>query len=190
MTLLCVNKTVVITHSGWGTVCVGIITLLVFFSGCILRLPIWGDPADDNCFDDEPYWEVRDDSLKPLRGFLQFRNKKVNIKSQVIPQKLWSCTEWMADILKITYVLMISSDVANVTYYKRPYKTIPEYKYHNRLWMRGLGINLVYNAIFVQSVLPQCVLYPESVFPLVMYVPPFFNLYLHRNSSLQYKYFN
>lgn len=26
--------------------------------GAILRLPIWGDPADDNCFDDETYWEV------------------------------------------------------------------------------------------------------------------------------------
>uniref|UniRef100_A0A3Q1J5P7 Ammonium transporter AmtB-like domain-containing protein n=1 Tax=Anabas testudineus TaxID=64144 RepID=A0A3Q1J5P7_ANATE len=28
--------------------------------GAILRLPIWGDPADDNCFNDEVYWEVRD----------------------------------------------------------------------------------------------------------------------------------
>uniref|UniRef100_A0A8C6K875 Rh family, C glycoprotein, like 1 n=1 Tax=Nothobranchius furzeri TaxID=105023 RepID=A0A8C6K875_NOTFU len=27
--------------------------------GLILKLPIWGDPADDNCFDDEAYWEVR-----------------------------------------------------------------------------------------------------------------------------------
>lgn len=55
----------VLTHSGWGTVCAEIMTLFVFFSGCILRLPIWGDPADDNCFDDEPYWEVRDESLQP-----------------------------------------------------------------------------------------------------------------------------
>uniref|UniRef100_A0A674N6X1 Rh family, C glycoprotein b n=1 Tax=Takifugu rubripes TaxID=31033 RepID=A0A674N6X1_TAKRU len=29
--------------------------------GCILRLPIWGDPADDNCFNDEPYWELPED---------------------------------------------------------------------------------------------------------------------------------
>lgn len=29
------------------------------FKGLILKLPIWGDPADDNCFDDEVYWEVR-----------------------------------------------------------------------------------------------------------------------------------
>lgn len=28
--------------------------------GLILRLPIWGDPADDNCYDDEVYWEVRE----------------------------------------------------------------------------------------------------------------------------------
>lgn len=40
--------------------------LFVFSSGCILRLPIWGDPADDNCFDDEPYWEVRNETIKML----------------------------------------------------------------------------------------------------------------------------
>uniref|UniRef100_A0A4W3I9I8 Rh family, C glycoprotein a n=1 Tax=Callorhinchus milii TaxID=7868 RepID=A0A4W3I9I8_CALMI len=26
--------------------------------GFILKLPLWGDPADENCFDDEVYWEV------------------------------------------------------------------------------------------------------------------------------------
>ncbi|KTG32586.1 hypothetical protein cypCar_00019625 [Cyprinus carpio] len=26
--------------------------------GFILRLPVWGDPSDDNCFDDEVYWEI------------------------------------------------------------------------------------------------------------------------------------
>lgn len=30
------------------------------FVGLILRLPIWGDAADDNCFEDEVYWEVRE----------------------------------------------------------------------------------------------------------------------------------
>lgn len=29
------------------------------FKGFILKFPIWGDPADDNCYDDEVYWEVR-----------------------------------------------------------------------------------------------------------------------------------
>lgn len=29
--------------------------------GGILKLPIWGDPADANCFDDEVYWEVPED---------------------------------------------------------------------------------------------------------------------------------
>lgn len=29
------------------------------FKGFILKLPIWADPADDFCFDDEAYWEVR-----------------------------------------------------------------------------------------------------------------------------------
>lgn len=40
--------------------------LFVCFSGSILRLPIWGDAADDNCFDDEPYWEVRNKKLIEL----------------------------------------------------------------------------------------------------------------------------
>lgn len=26
--------------------------------GAILKLPIWGDPADENCFEDDIYWEV------------------------------------------------------------------------------------------------------------------------------------
>lgn len=41
--------------------------LLLFPQGCILRLPIWGDPADDNCFNDESYWEVRDESDVPSK---------------------------------------------------------------------------------------------------------------------------
>lgn len=32
---------------------------LCFLEGFILKFPIWGDPADDNCYDDEVYWEVR-----------------------------------------------------------------------------------------------------------------------------------
>uniref|UniRef100_A0A8C8HGC9 Ammonium transporter AmtB-like domain-containing protein n=1 Tax=Oncorhynchus tshawytscha TaxID=74940 RepID=A0A8C8HGC9_ONCTS len=35
--------------------------------GCILRMPIWGDAPDDNCFDDELYWEVRY-CPKPLKS--------------------------------------------------------------------------------------------------------------------------
>ncbi|XP_043934241.1 ammonium transporter Rh type C [Protopterus annectens] len=29
--------------------------------GLFLRLPIWGDPADENCFEDDVYWEVPGD---------------------------------------------------------------------------------------------------------------------------------
>lgn len=47
--------------------------LFVFFAGCILRLPIWGDAADDNCFDDEPYWEVRDKSFVHLYQEYQYQ---------------------------------------------------------------------------------------------------------------------
>ncbi|KAL2088323.1 hypothetical protein ACEWY4_015222 [Coilia grayii] len=41
--------------------------------GVILRFPIWGDPADDNCYDDEVYWEVPEDeeSLPPI---LEYNN--------------------------------------------------------------------------------------------------------------------
>ncbi|XP_063045183.1 rh family, C glycoprotein a [Engraulis encrasicolus] len=44
--------------------------------GIILRLPIWGDPADDNCFDDEVYWELPEDeeSLPPI---LEYNNHMV-----------------------------------------------------------------------------------------------------------------
>ncbi|XP_007252658.3 ammonium transporter Rh type C 2 [Astyanax mexicanus] len=41
--------------------------------GFILRLPIWGDVADDNCFDDEVYWELPEDeeSIPPI---LEYKN--------------------------------------------------------------------------------------------------------------------
>ncbi|XP_033941180.1 ammonium transporter Rh type C-like 2 isoform X2 [Pseudochaenichthys georgianus] len=45
--------------------------------GCVLRLPIWGDPADDSCFDDENYWELPQDeeSTQPV---LQYNNHMRN----------------------------------------------------------------------------------------------------------------
>ncbi|XP_032906036.1 ammonium transporter Rh type C [Amblyraja radiata] len=44
------------------------VTLLISLAGgiivgFILKLPIWGDPPDENCFEDEVYWEVPEDSL-------------------------------------------------------------------------------------------------------------------------------
>uniref|UniRef100_A0A8C3B2E8 Rh family C glycoprotein n=1 Tax=Cyclopterus lumpus TaxID=8103 RepID=A0A8C3B2E8_CYCLU len=45
--------------------------------GCILRLPIWGDPADDNCFDDEPYWELPDEE-EAIPPILQYNNHMRN----------------------------------------------------------------------------------------------------------------
>ncbi|KAG9352331.1 hypothetical protein JZ751_020744 [Albula glossodonta] len=45
--------------------------------GIILRLPIWGDPADDNCFNDEVYWELPEDeeSIPPI---LEYNNHMIN----------------------------------------------------------------------------------------------------------------
>ncbi|XP_077480600.1 ammonium transporter Rh type C 2 isoform X1 [Stigmatopora argus] len=45
--------------------------------GLILRIPIWGDPADDNCFDDEVYWEVpeEEESIPPV---LEYNNHMIN----------------------------------------------------------------------------------------------------------------
>lgn len=55
------------------------LTLSPLFTGSILKLPIWGDPADENCFDDEVYWEVREPAthhllftIQPLGGAIVF----------------------------------------------------------------------------------------------------------------------
>lgn len=32
-------------------------------SGVILKLPFWGQAADENCFEDAVYWEVSDPTL-------------------------------------------------------------------------------------------------------------------------------
>ncbi|KAF7224712.1 ammonium transporter Rh type C-like 2 isoform X1 [Nothobranchius furzeri] len=45
--------------------------------GAVLRLPIWGDPADDNCFDDEAYWEVPDDEENIIPN-IQYNNHMQN----------------------------------------------------------------------------------------------------------------
>ncbi|XP_008310757.1 ammonium transporter Rh type C-like 2 [Cynoglossus semilaevis] len=57
--------------------------------GCILRLPIWGDPADDNCFDDEAYWEVPEDeeSIPPILQYNNhMRNKDVTESNFTVEQ--------------------------------------------------------------------------------------------------------
>ncbi|XP_041848495.1 ammonium transporter Rh type C 2 [Melanotaenia boesemani] len=41
--------------------------------GFILKLPIWGDPADDNCFDDEAYWELPEDE-ETIPPVLEYNN--------------------------------------------------------------------------------------------------------------------
>ncbi|XP_049456907.1 rh family, C glycoprotein a [Epinephelus fuscoguttatus] len=56
--------------------------------GIILRFPIWGDPADDNCFDDEAYWEVPEDeeSIPPV---LEYNNHMIH-KHQDISESNFS----------------------------------------------------------------------------------------------------
>ncbi|KAM4592731.1 ammonium transporter Rh type C 2-like [Odontesthes bonariensis] len=41
--------------------------------GFILKFPIWGDPADDNCFDDEAYWELPEDE-ETIPPVLEYNN--------------------------------------------------------------------------------------------------------------------
>ncbi|XP_030645751.1 ammonium transporter Rh type C-like 2 isoform X1 [Chanos chanos] len=53
------------------------------FVGFILKLPIWGDVADENCFDDEFYWEVpeEEESIPPI---LEYNNHmRVNKHSEM-----------------------------------------------------------------------------------------------------------
>lgn len=54
--LLFYYKFIILFHTFWRSVVVILFNIL----GFILRLPLWQDPADDNCFDDEVYWEVSD----------------------------------------------------------------------------------------------------------------------------------
>ncbi|XP_046907432.1 ammonium transporter Rh type C-like 2 [Hypomesus transpacificus] len=57
--------------------------------GTVLRLPIWGDPSDDNCFDDEAYWEVpeEEESVPPVMAYNNhMRNKDVGISNFTVEQ--------------------------------------------------------------------------------------------------------
>ncbi|XP_010889355.1 ammonium transporter Rh type C [Esox lucius] len=49
--------------------------------GAILRFPIWGDPADENCNDDDVYWEVpqdEEDQLESVPPILEYCNYMTN----------------------------------------------------------------------------------------------------------------
>ncbi|KAF3686382.1 Ammonium transporter Rh type C 2 FRhcg2 Rhesus blood group family type C glycoprotein 2 [Channa argus] len=56
--------------------------------GLILKLPIWGDAPDDNCFDDEVYWEVPEDeeSIPPVLEY----NNHMNHKNQDLGESNFS----------------------------------------------------------------------------------------------------
>ncbi|XP_068167102.1 ammonium transporter Rh type C 2 [Antennarius striatus] len=56
--------------------------------GFILRFPIWGDPADDNCYDDEVYWEVpeEEETIPPI---LEYNNHMIH-KHQDISESNFS----------------------------------------------------------------------------------------------------
>ncbi|XP_028813773.1 ammonium transporter Rh type C-like 2 [Denticeps clupeoides] len=54
------------------------------FVGCILKLPIWGDVADENCFDDEFYWEVPEEE-EIVAPVLEYNNHMMMNKNSAIP---------------------------------------------------------------------------------------------------------
>ncbi|XP_078105927.1 rh family, C glycoprotein a [Sander vitreus] len=71
----------VLTQGGYqaaGT-CVAIAFGLVggALVGFILKFPIWGDPADDNCYDDEVYWEVPEDE-ETIPPVLEYNNHMIH----------------------------------------------------------------------------------------------------------------
>lgn len=47
------------------------------FVGLILRMPLWGDPTDDKCFDDVIYWELPDEEEEPVEADLHYNNHTV-----------------------------------------------------------------------------------------------------------------
>ncbi|MED6268096.1 Ammonium transporter Rh type C 2 [Characodon lateralis] len=56
--------------------CVSIVFGLVggVIVGLILKIPIWGDTADDHCFDDEAYWELPEEEEETLSPVLEYNN--------------------------------------------------------------------------------------------------------------------
>lgn len=58
------------------------------FAGFILRLPLWGDPADDNCFDDEVYWEVSNQYQIGVNVSLLHTNVYLNENTFKVCQKI------------------------------------------------------------------------------------------------------
>ncbi|XP_073798469.1 ammonium transporter Rh type C-like 2 isoform X3 [Danio rerio] len=47
------------------------------FVGLVLKLPIWGDPADEHCFNDEMYWEVPEDEESIIPPVLSYNNHMI-----------------------------------------------------------------------------------------------------------------
>lgn len=56
--------------------------------GFILKFPIWGDAADDNCYDDEVYWEVPEDE-EIIPPVLEYNNHMIH-KHQDIAESNFS----------------------------------------------------------------------------------------------------
>uniref|UniRef100_A0A672HIH4 Ammonium transporter Rh type C 2 n=1 Tax=Salarias fasciatus TaxID=181472 RepID=A0A672HIH4_SALFA len=50
--------------------------------GFILRFPIWGDPGDDNCFDDEVYWELPEDE-ETVPPVLEYNNHMIHKQQEI-----------------------------------------------------------------------------------------------------------
>uniref|UniRef100_H2LZN9 Rh family, C glycoprotein a n=2 Tax=Oryzias latipes TaxID=8090 RepID=H2LZN9_ORYLA len=60
--------------------------------GFILKFPIWGDAADDYCFDDEAYWELpeEEETIPPV---LEYNNHMTQHKHQETPETSFSVVE-------------------------------------------------------------------------------------------------
>uniref|UniRef100_A0A8C6KAH2 Rh family, C glycoprotein, like 1 n=1 Tax=Nothobranchius furzeri TaxID=105023 RepID=A0A8C6KAH2_NOTFU len=58
--------------------------------GLILKLPIWGDPADDNCFDDEAYWELPEEEEETIAPVLEYNNHMIQKHQDMYAHLGWN----------------------------------------------------------------------------------------------------
>ncbi|KAL7866793.1 hypothetical protein AOLI_G00146070 [Acnodon oligacanthus] len=60
--------------------------------GGILKLPLWGDPEDYNCFDDEVYWELPEDE-ESIPAIIEYNNQMDSKRFDVMESNMVTDTQ-------------------------------------------------------------------------------------------------